>query len=58
MQSVEQGDAWHTTGVANGGVSCENLPGFREGPTIKLYLAYLRYPDVNKLCVLHQPPKV
>jgi hypothetical protein len=24
----------------------------------KLYLAYLRDPDGNKLCALHHPPKV
>jgi len=33
----------------------ENPPGFREGPAGKLYLAYLRDPDGNKICALHRP---
>jgi catechol 2,3-dioxygenase-like lactoylglutathione lyase family enzyme len=54
-ESPEQADAWHAAGIANGGVTCEDPPGFREGPTGKLYLAYLRDPDGNKLCALHRP---
>jgi len=50
----EQADAWHAAGVANGGVSCEEPPGVREGGMGKLYLAYLRDPDGNKLCALHR----
>lgn len=50
--SSEQCDAWHAAGVANGGVSIEDPPGVREGPTGKMYLAYLRDPDGNKLCGL------
>ncbi len=50
----EQADAWHAAGVANGGVSIEDPPGVREGPTGKMYLAYLRDPDGNKLCALHR----
>ncbi len=57
VQSASQGDAWHAAGVANGGTTCEDAPGFREGPMGKLYLAYLRDPDGNKLCALHRPPK-
>ena len=57
MQSPEQADAFHAAGVANGGVTCEDPPGWREGPGGKLYLAYLRDPDGNKLCALHRPPK-
>ena len=53
----EQADAWHAAGVANGGTTCEDPPGFREGPTGKLYLAYLRDPDGNKLCALYRPAK-
>jgi catechol 2,3-dioxygenase-like lactoylglutathione lyase family enzyme len=49
----DQADAWHAAGVANGGVSCEDPPGVREGGGLKLYLAYLRDPDGNKLCALH-----
>jgi catechol 2,3-dioxygenase-like lactoylglutathione lyase family enzyme len=50
--SAEQADAWHAAGVASGGVTCEEPPGVREGPTGKMYLAYLRDPDGNKLCGL------
>jgi catechol 2,3-dioxygenase-like lactoylglutathione lyase family enzyme len=50
----EQADAWHATGIANGGTTCENPPGVREGQMGKLYLAYLRDPDGNKLCALHR----
>ena len=47
-------DAWHAAGLANGGENCEDPPGIREGRTGKLYLAYLRDPDGNKLCALHR----
>jgi catechol 2,3-dioxygenase-like lactoylglutathione lyase family enzyme len=57
VQSAEHGDAWHAAGIANGGVTCEDPPGWREGSVGKLYLAYLRDPDGNKLCALHRPPK-
>ena len=56
-QSPEQADAWHAAGLANGGTACENPPGFREGPSGTLYLAYLRDPDGNKVCALHRPTK-
>lgn len=52
--STEQADAWHAAGVANGGVTCEDPPGVREGGMGKLYLAYLRDPAGNKLCALHR----
>ena len=29
--SPEQADAWHAAGIANGGKTCENPPGIREG---------------------------
>ena len=41
----------------NGGSHCEDPPGVREGATGKLYLAYLRDPDGNKICALHRLPK-
>ena len=47
-------DAWHAAGLANGGSSCEDPPGAREGAAGKLYLAYLRDPSGNKLCALHR----
>ncbi len=52
--SSQQADAWHTAGVANGGTTCEDPPGVRQGGMGQLYLAYLRDPDGNKLCALHR----
>ena len=52
--SPEQVDAWHAAGLAAGGSSCEDPPGVREGSVGRLYLAYLRDPDGNKLCALHR----
>jgi catechol 2,3-dioxygenase-like lactoylglutathione lyase family enzyme len=52
--SPAQADAWHAAGVANGGSTCEDPPGVREGGMGKMYLAYLRDPDGNKLCALHR----
>jgi catechol 2,3-dioxygenase-like lactoylglutathione lyase family enzyme len=57
MASVEQADAFHAAGIANGGTTCEEPPGFREGGVGKLYLAYVRDPDGNKICALHRPAK-
>lgn len=50
----EQADAWHRAGVEAGGTAIEDPPGVREGNGMKLYLAYLRDPDGNKLCALHR----
>ena len=55
VQSPEQADAFHAAGIANGGTTCEEPPGFRDGSVGKLYLAYVRDPDGNKLCALHRP---
>jgi catechol 2,3-dioxygenase-like lactoylglutathione lyase family enzyme len=52
--STEQADAFHAAGIANGGRTCEDPPGVREGSGIKLYIAYVRDPDGNKLCALHR----
>jgi catechol 2,3-dioxygenase-like lactoylglutathione lyase family enzyme len=52
VESEEQGDAWHAAGLANGGTDCEDPPGVRDGGTMQLYLAYLRDPAGNKICVL------
>ncbi|MGD9809806.1 MAG: VOC family protein [Sphingobium sp.] len=54
VEGPEQADAWHQAGVENGGVAVEDPPGVREMPFGKLYLAYLRDPDGNKLCALHR----
>ena len=56
-QSDEQVNAFHAAGVANGGTTCEDPPGYREGPAGKLYLAYLRDPTGNKICALYRVPK-
>ena len=56
-QSAAQADAWHAAGLANGGTSCEDPPGVREGANGKLYLAYLRDPDGNKICGLYRMPR-
>ena len=48
-------DAWHKRGIAAGGTAIEDPPGWRENAFGKLYLAYLRDPDGNKLCGLHRP---
>jgi len=50
--SPEAADAWHAAGLANGGTTCEDPPGEREGSG--LYLAYLRDPSGNKICALHR----
>ena len=46
-------DAWHEAGLANGGTTCEDPPGMREGAAGEIYLAYLRDPSGNKICALH-----
>jgi catechol 2,3-dioxygenase-like lactoylglutathione lyase family enzyme len=56
-QSAEQVQAWHAAGVAHGGTTCEDPPGVREGAAGKLYLAYLRDPDGNKICGLYRMPR-
>ena len=53
-KTTEEADAWHAAGVASGGTTCEDPPGVREGGMGKMYLAYLRDPDGNKLCALHR----
>ena len=56
--SPEDVNAAHAAGLAAGGSSSENPPGWHDGgPDGLLYMAYLRDPSGNKLCVLHQPPE-
>ena len=55
VDSPAQADAFHAAGVAHGGTSCEDAPGWRETPVGKLYLAYLRDPDGHKICALFRP---
>jgi catechol 2,3-dioxygenase-like lactoylglutathione lyase family enzyme len=56
-KSAEEADAWHAAGVAHGGATCEDPPGVREGAAGRMYLAYLRDPDGNKICALYRMPK-
>ncbi len=53
--SREEVDAFHQRGIEAGGTAIEDPPGYRENAFGKLYLAYLRDPDGNKLCALHRP---
>ena len=55
FDSPEEVDAWHQRGIAAGGRAIEDPPGYRENAFGKLYLAYMRDPDGNKLCGLHRP---
>jgi catechol 2,3-dioxygenase-like lactoylglutathione lyase family enzyme len=57
FDSPEEVDAWHRRGIEAGGTAIEDPPGWRENAFGKLYLAYLRDPDGNKLCGLHRPPQ-
>ena len=52
VDSTEQADAWHKAGIEAGGTAIEDPPGWREGNGMKLYLAYLRDPDGNKICTM------
>jgi len=56
IEGPEKADAWHDAGVENGGVSIEDPPGVRDLGFAKLYLAYLRDPDGNKLCAMYPLP--
>ena len=58
VATPEEVNDFHAAGVAHGGTTCEDPPGWRDGAVGKLYLAYVRDPDGNKLCALHRPPKV
>lgn len=54
--SSEQVQEFHDIAINNGGTSIEEPPGFRESPTGKMYLAYVRDPDGNKLCAMYRSP--
>lgn len=57
-KTPEQANAAHAAGLAAGGVTCEDPPGWRGDPAQGgMYLAYLRDPSGNKICLLHMPPK-
>lgn len=55
--SIEQANAAHAAGLAAGGVTCEDPPGWRGEGQAAMYLAYLRDPDGNKICLLYRQPK-
>jgi catechol 2,3-dioxygenase-like lactoylglutathione lyase family enzyme len=55
--SPEQVKEFHDVAVAHGGVSIEDPPGLRSGPTGAMHLSYVRDPDGNKLCALYRVPK-
>ena len=52
--STGEVDAFHKAGIANGGTTCEDPPGIREGAGVKLYIGYLRDPAGNKICAVHR----
>jgi len=52
--SAEQVKAFHDAGVAHGGKSIEDPPGWRQGAAGQIYLAYLRDPAGNKICAVHR----
>lgn len=51
---TDAADRWHAAGLANGGTTCEDPPGVREGAKADLYLAYLRDPSGNKICAMYR----
>lgn len=53
-ESVEQATQAYEAALAAGGTPCEDPPGWR-GPS--MYLAYMRDPSGNKICVMHRAPK-
>ena len=53
-KNAAEADAVHAAGIANGGITCEDPPGVREGGGGQLYLAYLRDPAGNKICALQR----
>ena len=53
--SPEHVQQFYDTALSHGGTPCEDPPGLREGSLGRMYLAYVRDPDGNKLCALHRP---
>lgn len=56
-ESVEQVMQAYEAALAAGGVPIENPPGWRGDERMKLYLAYLRDPAGNKICLTYRAPK-
>ena len=55
--SIEQAEDAHKAGVAAGGMTCEDPPGWRGEGAARIYLAYLRDPDGHKICLVYREPK-
>jgi len=53
--SEDQAKAFHDAGVAHGGKSIEDPPGWRDLGGKKVYLAYLRDVDGHKLSAVYRP---
>ena len=56
-ENPEAVDAFHAAGLAAGGTTLEDPPGYRESEFGSFYLAYLRDPDGNKICAMHRPER-
>lgn len=52
--SPEQVQRFHDIAIENGGISIEEPPGLRESSLGAMHLAYVQYPDGNKLCAVHR----
>ena len=52
--SEEQARAFHDAGVANGGKSIEDPPGWRDLGGQRVYLAYLRDVDGHKMSAVYR----
>jgi catechol 2,3-dioxygenase-like lactoylglutathione lyase family enzyme len=52
--SAAEAEEFHKVAVANGATSIEDPPGVREMGPVKLYLAYIRDPDGNKICAMNR----
>ena len=53
-KTPEQVKAFHDAGVANGGISIEDPPGWRDyGSGRRIYLGYVRDPSGHKICAAH-----
>ncbi|TRD11011.1 VOC family protein [Erythrobacter insulae] len=53
--SLDQVKELHDVAVANGGATCEDPPGPREGSMGVMNLCYFTDPDGHKICGIHRP---
>ena len=56
--SEQQAKAFHDAGVAHGGKSIEDPPGWRELGDQRVYLAYLRDVDGHKLSAVYRSQRL